>query len=221
MNEILFFAHIILILAFLAVAVRLGRSALMAYISLSAVLANLFVVKQMTLFGLEVTCSDSFAVCGIIGLNILQDLYGKETARQSIRISLFALIFFVVMAQIHLFYIPNAFDQVHSSYAMVLGQTPRIVVASLTVYYIVQRIDVLFFAFLKKGIGSLGTRLLISLLVNQALDTVLFSFLGLYGLVASIVDIMVMSYAVKCMIIISSSYIAALLKRLVYTGEQA
>jgi len=213
MNEILFFAHILFILLFLAIAVRLGQGALTVYIGLSAVLANLFVVKQMTLFGFQVTCSDVFAVGGILGLNLLQDLYGKEAARRSIRASLFAMILFVAMSQMHLFYTPSVFDQTQSAYVAILGQTPRIVVASLIVYYVVQRIDVLFFAFLKRFIQNLGTRLLLSLLVNQALDTILFSFLGLYGLVASLFDIIIVSYIVKCTIIAASSYIAGLLKR--------
>ena len=213
MNEFVFFAHIILILGFLAIAVRLGEGALMVFVSLSAVLANLLVIKQMELFGLQVTCSDGFAVGGILGLNMLQDLYGKEAALRSIRATVFALVFFALMSQIHLFYTPSVFDQSHSSYVSILSQTPRIVIASLTVYYIVQRIDVIFFAFLKRIIQKLGTRLLFSLLVNQALDTILFSFLGLYGLVSSIFDIILVSYIVKCSIIASSSYIAALFKR--------
>jgi queuosine precursor transporter len=213
MNEILFFSHIILIFLFLAAAVRLGQGVLTVFIALTSVLANLFVVKQMTLFGFQVTCSDVFAVGGILGLNLLQDLYGKEAARRAIRSSIFAMILFTLMSQIHLFYSPTMFDQTQSAYVLILGQTPRIVLASLTVYYIVQRIDVIFFAFLKRWIESLGTRLLISLLVNQALDTVLFSFFGLYGLVASLFDIILVSYSVKCAIIASSSYLAALLKR--------
>lgn len=216
MNEIVFILHIVLVLLFLGIAVRLGQGILMVYISLSAVLANLFVLKQMMLFGLQVTCSDGFAVGGILGLNLLQDLFGKEAARRSIRASIFTLIFFIAMSQIHLFYIPSILDQTHSSYALILSQTPRIVIASLIVYYVVQRIDVLFFAFLKPFIRNLGTRLLVSLLVNQALDTILFSFLGLYGLVASLFDIIIVSYAVKCAIIVSSSYIAALFKRYVF-----
>lgn len=213
MNEFIFFGHIVLILLFLAIAVRLGQGALTLYIGLSAVLANLFVIKQMTLFGLQATCSDGFAVGGILGLNLLQDLYGKEAARRSVRASLFALLFFAAMSQMHLFYAPGAFDQTQSSYATVLGQTPRIVIASLAVYYVVQRIDVVFFGFLKRFILNLGTRLFISLFVNQALDTILFSFFGLYGLVESLFDIIIVSFIVKCTIIASSSHIAALLKR--------
>jgi len=213
MNEVVFVLHVIIILVFLCCAVRLGQGVLMIFISLSAVLANLFVLKQITLFGMQVTCSDGFAVGGILGLNLLQDIYGKEAARRCIRASIFAMLFFIAMSQIHLFYIPSAFDQTHSSYVSILGQTPRIVIASLTVYYVVQRIDVFFFGFLKPYIQNLGSRLIVSLLVNQALDTILFSFLGLYGLVASLLDIIIVSYGVKCSIIAFGSYIASLFKR--------
>ncbi len=216
MNEALFFAHIAGALVFLGIAVRLGSSALMVFVALSGVLANLFVVKQMTLFGWQVTCSDVYAVGGILGLNLIQELHGKEAARRAIRFAMFGLLFFVLMSQIHLLYIPSAFDLTHSSFKLILGQTPRIVAASVGVYYLVQRLDVLFFAFLKRFIENLGARLVLSLFVSQALDTILFSFFGLYGLVASLFDVIIVSFFVKCAIIACSSPIAALFKRYIW-----
>ena len=72
MNETIFFLHIFSALLFLALAIRLGKMALGVYVALSGVLANLFVVKQIELFGLHATASDVFAVGGILGLNLLQ-----------------------------------------------------------------------------------------------------------------------------------------------------
>lgn len=213
MNEILFIGHILAVLGFLGLAVRYGRFTLFVFISLSAVFANLFVLKQMTLFGLQVTCSDVFAVGGILGLNLLQELYGRDTARHAIHASLIGLVLYVGMSQIHLLYQPNIFDQTQSSYQMILGQTPRIVIASLSVYYFVQRMDVIFFGFLKRLISSLTIRLILSVVVNQALDTILFSFLGLYGLVASLLDIMIVSFFIKCSMIAMSSPVVAFFKR--------
>jgi queuosine precursor transporter len=219
MNEALFFAHILCVLLFLFAAVRLNQQALTLFVGLSGVLANLFVVKQMTLFGWQVTCSDVFAIGGILGLNLLQELYGREAARKGLSASLFGLVFFVAMSQFHLLYVPSSFDQTNPAFAQILGHSFRIVAASVGVYYFVQRLDVIFFAFLKKRMENLGLRLLLSLLVSQAIDTVLFSFLGLYGLVASMLDVIVLSLAVKYAIIAFSGPMGAWIKRYAWKEE--
>ena len=219
MNEVLFFTHILLVLFFLAFAIRLGKEALIAFVSLAGVLANLFVVKEMTLFGLQVTCSDVFAIGGILGLNLLQEIFGKEAAKKAIRASLLALVFFACMSQIHLLYHPSDADQTHLSFASILSSAPRIIAASIGVYYVVQRFDLLFFSSLKRFISNLTLRLLASLLVSQAIDTILFSFLGLYGIVESLFDIILVSYIVKCSIIACGGPIAALFKRIVQVKE--
>jgi queuosine precursor transporter len=213
MNESLFCIHILTVLIFLGIAVRLGQHALMVFVALSGLFANLFVLKQTVLFGLHVTCSDVFTVGGILGLNLLQELFGRAAAQKAVRISLFALLLFVAMSQIHLLYTPSPFDQMQGAYRSILSNAPRIVGASIGVYYLVQCFDVLFFGFLKGLIPNLAWRLALSLTVSQAIDTVLFSFFGLYGLVASMLDIILISFAVKCTIIACSSPVAAFFKR--------
>ena len=215
MNVGLFLLHIFLMVLFILGALRMGKYALIALIAISGVLANLFVVKQIDLFGLTVTCSDVFAIGGILGLNLLQEHFGRDEAKKVVKISFFALIFFAAMALLHLAYIPSSTDTSHSSFATIFSSTPRIVGASFAVFYAVQRWDIYFFQWLQRRFDGrkLAVRLWISLLVSQAIDTVLFSFLGLYGIVDSVVDIMVMSYAVKCCIIAFASPLATFSKR--------
>lgn len=213
MNESLFFLHMLAALLFLALAVRMGKTALGIYVALSGVLANLFVVKQIELFGLHATASDVFAVGGILGLNLLQELFGIQAARRAVWASLSALVFFACMSQIHLLYSPSSFDATQGAFAAILGAAPRIVAASIGVYALVQRVDILFFSLLKRGISHFGARVFLSLLLSQALDTALFSFFGLYGLVVGLFEIMLVSYGVKCAVIACSSPLAALLKR--------
>ena len=50
MNESLFILHVILVMAFGFGALRMGKAALTAWIALQAVLANLFVIKQIEFF---------------------------------------------------------------------------------------------------------------------------------------------------------------------------
>ncbi|MBX9744967.1 MAG: queuosine precursor transporter [Chlamydiales bacterium] len=217
MNEALFFTHILIVLGFILLAYRMGSAALTALIVLLGVLANVFVVKQMTLFHWTVTCSDVFAIGSILGMNLLQESWGKEAVSKAIRVSLVCLLFFALMAQVHLLYTPSPADRTQEAFSTILSASPRIILASIAVYYLVQQIDMRFFGLLQKMCAQkfLPLRLLLSLLVSQGIDTVLFSFLGLYGLVESILDVIVMSYLVKCVIIASSSTFVAAARRLV------
>ena len=212
MNEILFFAHTLIVVAFALLALRLGKNALIAFIALQGILANVFVVKQISLFGFCVTCSDVFAIGGILSLNLLQEYFGKEAAKESIRLSLLTLVFFALMSQIHLFYNPSVSDQTHNAFQMIFSSTPRIVFASIGTFYLVQSMDVRLFPFLR---GIFPVRVAISLLFSQLIDTALFSFLGLYGLVESVFDIIFMSFLIKCIIIAISSPFVLFSKRMV------
>ena len=73
MNESIFLFHVITILVFTLIAFRLGKTALGSWICIQALCANLLVLKQVVLFGLHVTCSDVFAIGGILRLNLLQE----------------------------------------------------------------------------------------------------------------------------------------------------
>ena len=70
-NELLFFGSAVLIVALDFVALFLGKEYLLAAIVTQGLLANMFIIKQVQLFGLVVTCTDVFIVgidCEEIGL---------------------------------------------------------------------------------------------------------------------------------------------------------
>ena len=207
MNEWIFCAHLLVLVGFLLSALRLGSAGLSAFIALQAVFANLFVVKQMQLFGLNVTCSDAFAVGGLLALNLLQEFFGKEAAKRAMWISLLAAVFFAVMAEMHLFYMPSPLDGTQNAFQQIFSFTPRIVFASIAVFFLVQQIDVRIFGWMQKHWQGrrLALRVAISLFLSQTIDTVLFSFAGLYGIVDSVFDVIVMSLPIKWIAIACSA----------------
>jgi uncharacterized integral membrane protein (TIGR00697 family) len=214
-NETLFFLHVLIVLAFAWGALRLGKAALVGWIAIQATLANLFVMKQMDLFGLTVTCSDVYAIGSILGLNLLQEYFGKESAKQATRICFLLMVFFAFMAAIHLLYQPSSLDQTHDAFFTILSTTPRLLLASLLTFFMVQQVDVRFYQFLRNALPhrSLAFWNLISLVVSQFLDTLLFSFLGLFGLVSSFWDILLLSFGVKLLIILFMVPALSLVKR--------
>lgn len=210
MNEIFFLLHIITVIAFVLGSLAIGQHALISCICLQAVLANLFVVKQITLFDLNVTTSDVFIVGGVLGLNLLQEYFGKQIVKKTIWISFFIMLFYVAMTQFQLLYVPNSFDKTHQMFAGILQFMPRITIASLIVYLIVQRVDCWLYGLLKGRFENkfLVGRNIFSIITTQFLDTVLFSFLGLYGIVGSVLNIIVMSFLIKvCVILIATPFV--------------
>jgi uncharacterized integral membrane protein (TIGR00697 family) len=212
-NEILFFTHIFVCVGLVIWAWRAGKNALIALIVLQAVFANLFVVKQMSLFGFSVTCSDVFAIGGILGLNLLQERYGRAEANAAVKASFLGLVFFMLMSKIHLLYAPLPADTTQHAFQEILSHTTRITIASVGVYWVVQKLDVRLFAFLKTRFSSLPFRIGVSLILTQFLDTVLFSIFGLYGIVDSLFDVIFLSFLVKCIIIFCCTLFTSFAKR--------
>ncbi len=218
MNELIFIFHTVIIATFALGALALGRSALVAFVCTQCILANLFVVKQITLFGLTATCADAFTVGATIGLNLLQEYFGKEIAKKTIWINFFLLIFYAIVSQIHLIYIPHSADIMHLHFMPLLNLMPRIVIASFSVYLISQMADFYLYGFLKKTFQDryIIVRNYASIAFCQLLDTILFSFLGLYGIIDNIWEVITISYLIKlASIIIATPFVG--FSRRVYT----
>jgi queuosine precursor transporter len=217
MNEILFFTHAIIVMGFGFGALKMGKAALTAWIALQAVLANLFVIKQICFFGFHITCSDVFAIGSIFGLNMLREYFGQNAAKKALWICFFAMIFFVAMAEIHLFYIPSPFDTTQTAFEAILSSSPRLLAASLSVFILVQQIDLWLFGLLKEKFRTLplGFRNAFSVSITQFLDTFLFSIFGLWGLVAHLSDIILMSFLIKLLVIVLMSPLIHFSKRFV------
>lgn len=218
MNELLFFAQVFLAFLCTYLFFRAGKEGLFVWLGVLALLANLFVSKQITLFGLEVTASDAFAIALILTLNLLQEFSGKEEAKKGGLIAVGAQLAFLLFSEIHLAFSPNQYDTSHSSYQMLLGVYPRLLFASCFTLFLVQLFDRKFFAWLKQMApsASFSVRNAIAVTVSQFLDTALFSIIGLYGIVGNITEVFAMSFAIKVILISCLPLFTSLLKKSQY-----
>lgn len=207
MNHIILFLHVTTICVLTLAALRFGKEMMIAWLSLLVVAMNLFLLKQVTLFGLHVTSSDALGVGYLLGLNLIQEFFGKKEALKSVWISLFIACGFLLLSSIHLAYLPNNYDTTHVHFQSLLQPMPRIICASLFSFLVIQFIDLSFFGFLKVHFQGrfLTMRTTIALLLSQTIDTFLFSYLGLYGLVASVPHIICLSLAIKGIVILFST----------------
>jgi queuosine precursor transporter len=211
MNELIFIIHTLVIAGFALGSLALGPTALVAFVCIQCMLANLFVIKQITLFGLTATCADAFTVGATIGLNLLQEYFGKDIAKRTIWINFFLLVFYTIASQVHLSYIPHSADIAQQYFMPLLILMPRIVIASFSVYLFTQMTDYYLYGILKKTFQDkyIVFRNYISIAFCQLLDTILFSFLGLYGIIDNIGEVIVISYLIKlASIIVATPFVA-------------
>jgi uncharacterized integral membrane protein (TIGR00697 family) len=202
-NELIFLTQAVIIACSVLIAARFGKSGLTALIMLSGVLANLFVLKQIDLFGLSVTAADAYMIGASLSLNTLQEYYGRPAARQAIWIAFFGQMVFLLMALLHCAFIPSVFDSTQLHYCAVLYHLPRLIIASIIAYNASEWANYFAFNFLKKTIGDrwFAVRAFTATTSAQLIDTLLFSVLGLYGLVHSTPNIICMSLAIKAIVI--------------------
>lgn len=216
MNEAIFLVHILAVLLCTFGAVKFGESALVTWVCIQGVLANLFVLKQIDCFSLTVTCSDVYAVSGILSLNLLQEYFSLGSAKKTAIRSFYFMIVFALMAKIHLLYQPSIDDSMDGAYRAILSPAPRILFASLLSFWIVQQIDIRLFAWIKNRWPHkpLSVRNAGSLITSQLIDTVLFTLLGLYGMVKSLFDIILLSFVIKTAVILCFIPLLAFCKKI-------
>lgn len=200
LNEALFFIHCFLIFAFILLAFRIGKEWLVATTVLSWILANLFVLKQIDLFGMSVTASDAFSVGGALGITLVSEFYGKKSAQRVVWLGFYLLLIFAVMSWIQTSYTPNVEDVHHFHYKTLLNVIPRLVAASLVAYLGSSSLNVLLSSYLQRVWVHkyLFIRVFFVIGFTQFLDTVLFTYLGLYGILSSLFSIVLFSFVVKC-----------------------
>lgn len=203
MNELIFIFHTFFIACCSLGAVYIGKEALIGFIALLAILSNLFVTKQIVLLEFQATPTDALTIGLVLSLNLLQEYYGKAMAKKAIIISFVLSLVYTLLSQIHLFYSPSIHDVTHYHAHVLFGFMPRIICASLFTYFVVQQFDCFLYELLKNRLSNkyLILRNYMSISVSQLLDTIIFSFLGLYGTVDSLLSIICVSYCIKLAVI--------------------
>ncbi len=199
LNELLFLAHNLVIAGFSVGCLFLGSGALTAFIALCWVMGNLFVLKQVMLFGLPVVTSDVFIVGANFGIGLMRHYFGQQTVTRAIWSASVCSFFFMVMSLFLLGYIPNHFDTTNIHYEVLLMPIPRLIITSFIVAIISAHLHVWLY---NKFATFFNQRYLYvvnmaALLISQLADTVLFGIIGMYGLVHSIIPIMMFSFMIK------------------------
>mgnify|MGYP001388483573 CR=1 FL=1 len=145
-----------------------------------------------------------YFILGAFTLNRTQELHGKKAALNCLYASFMALFTFNVAVSMQSLIIPSQLDMVSDSLKIVFSALQRVTLASLFSYWLSQRIDVYLYHLLRKREVSQYQASALSVSMSQFFDTICFSFLGLYGIVANIWHVIFFSYAIKVIFVLIS-----------------
>jgi hypothetical protein len=206
-NELLLVGSLIIIFGAALLAYHIfGKSGLYAITAIATIAANIECLIMVNAFGMEQTLGNVFFAVTFLVTDILSENEGKKEANKAVGIGIFTSVFFIIMSQSWMLYVPSESDWVMPSIEGVFSNTPRMMISSLVVYAISQFIDVQLYhgwwKLTEKLCGNKKRFLWLrnngSTLISQILNTALFTILAFVGTydVQTLLSIMLSSYVI-------------------------
>lgn len=201
-NSLLWCGFLILSLCLaLALYWWFGKAGLYCFIVAAVIAANVQVIKTVQLFGLVATLGNVLYGSVFFATDVLNEVYGKETARRGVWMGFAGMLLMLVWMQIGLSFVPHSSDFSQDALATIFGLLPRIALGSLAAYLVSQHHDVFAYSFWKRRTGGrfLWLRNCASTTVSQAVDSVIFCTIAFWNVfpVDVWVQILVTTYAFK------------------------
>jgi len=165
------------------------------------VTANILANKIVVFFFWEFDAGTIVYASMFLLSDMLSEFYGKKMARKAVWAGFLASVMLALSVYIAVNWQPAASWPNQSAFEIVLGNTPRIIFASMVAYLISQNYNIWSYNFWKKLTRGkhLWLRNNISTATGQLLDTVVFVLLAFYGLFP-VFDMIVGLYIAKLFI---------------------
>ncbi len=182
-NEVLFLLQTVLCLGLTLAAFRLGKLYLVGWVGASIVLANIFVTKQITLFGLDATGGNVLYATVFLTTDLLSEHYSRRDAQDAVKVGLLVSVLYLLSSQLLVRYAPAAHDTVQPGMQAIFAFAPRIIFASLLAYVIAQFHDIWAYHLIWRKTGQkwLWLRNNGSTWLSQLLDSVIFTTVAFWG----------------------------------------
>lgn len=166
-----------------------GKTGLLVWNCAALIMANIEVIILIDAFGLTMTLGNICFASSFLVTDLLCERYSKHEADMSILLSFLVAIIFVLITQFWLLYTPAPTDTVMPHFKGIFSYTPRVILANLIVYVIVQLIDVRLYYWwwnLTKKINKDESKFLwvrnnFSTMLSQFVNAILFNVIAFYG----------------------------------------
>ena len=202
-NELLWFIVFLVDFGALLLFYRfLGKLGLFAWVAMATLIANIQVIKVISLFGVSATLGNVLYASIFLATDILSENYSKRDAALAALIGFVSMLALPVLMTLSLLFKPGADDFSQEALQTLFGVVPRVVAGSAVAYIVSQLHDVWSYHFIKRLKPS--TRMLWlrnngSTLVSQLLDSLIFATIAFYGLYPARVfwEIVLTTYLLK------------------------
>lgn len=151
MNLLLLFIEIILYFGILLLLNKFfKKEGVYVWIAIASIMANIQVCKSIDVVGISATLGNVLFASNFLATDILNELYGKESAKKGVLIGGISIVISILITQLSLLFIPNEFDFVHDSMKTLFDFNLRVSLSSLFMYIVANYADVILYAKLKK-----------------------------------------------------------------------
>jgi hypothetical protein len=161
-----------------------GKTGLYIWTAIAAIIANIQVVKTVELFGFIATLGNIVYGTTFLVTDILSENHGKKEARKAVFVGFASLITMTILMQLAIMFKPDASDFSQEALTTIFSFMPRIVIASLTAYWLSQLHDIWAYHLWKNKFPQkkfLWMRNNFSTMISQLIDSVVFCFIAFWG----------------------------------------
>lgn len=199
MNELLFFVTIFVCFGSAVLFHKLfGKAGLYAWIAFAVVYANIEVLKNVTMFGMQTTLGNVMFGCIFLATDMLNEHYGYKESKKGVYVGLAAILSFLAVSQLCLLFIPNEQDFISDSFRNIFGLMPRITIASVVMYLVANLLDVKLYQLIKNKTSDkhMWLRNNLATMVSQTVENFFFHVIAFAG-------VFEMSYIIEITITVS------------------
>lgn len=168
-------------------------------------IANVAASKVVSFWGLTVPAAIVAYPLTFLVTDIIGEIWGKDEANRTVKIGVLCQLISLALISIAVALPVASFADNQEAFESVLGQSARVVVASLVAYLCSQSWDVWVFhkirdAYIRKHGSTKGGKWIwnnASTMTSQIIDTAIFITIGFWGVVPNLPAMIISQYVVK------------------------
>lgn len=162
------------------------KEGLYVWISGALITANILVAKNIDILGFHATLGNILFASTFLATDILSEKYGTKESKKAINLGMVSVLLFMIATQFSLLFIPNSIDIANENLKNLFSINLRISIASLTMCYLANRLDIIIFEKIRAKIpNKLWVRNNIATIICNCVENyffTLFAFVGIYDL---------------------------------------
>lgn len=171
--------------------------------------ANMLGSKIIVIFGLQMPSATIAYAITYLMTDVVGELYGKKEADRLVLLGFICLVFSTLLIRLAV-WLPSPNDT--TAFNQIFNSTTRIIIGSIFGYLVSQSIDVFIFHKIKSISDKYKfIRNNVSTILSQFFDTVVFSFIGFYGIVPNVWELVCGVFVAKVLIALCDTPIFYLL----------